>query len=160
MSNTSLVVGQYVKGTGISADTRITAISGTTVTLSNDNTASVSGSGIFYTIPEDHGPCDQIEVFVGGRRLRKDPMYVYDSSVGSDSPQGDILIEAEFSVDGTTEYVRLTTVPAAGQRVTIIKRTGNTWYNLGAESVADGLGMSQSTTPIVKFLQQATTKLP
>ena len=159
-SNTSLAVGQYIRGTGISADTRIIAISGTTVTLSNNNITSVSGSGIFYTIPEDHGPCDQIEVFVGGRRLRKDPMYVYDSNVGSDSPQGDILLEAEFSVDGTTEYVRLTTVPEAGQRVTIIKRTGNTWYNLGAESVADGLGMSQSTTPIVKFLQQATTKLP
>ena len=112
------------------------------------------------TIPATHGLCDQIEVFVGGRRLRKNPTNLYDSTVGSDSPQGDVQVEAEFSVDGTTAYVRLTEAPAAGQRVTIIRRIGSIWYTPGPESATNGKGLSQSTTPIVKFLQQSATKLP
>jgi len=51
------------------------------------------------TIPSDFGPSDIIEVFVAGRRLRKDPITVYDETLGSVSPQADKILEAEFSVD-------------------------------------------------------------
>jgi len=50
-TNTGLVAGQYVYGTGISAGTKIASggISGTTITLTNNNTAAVSGTGYFFT---------------------------------------------------------------------------------------------------------------
>jgi hypothetical protein len=111
------------------------------------------------TIPDNFYPCDTIEVFVQGRRLRKDPITVYDSTVGSHSPAGDVTIEAEFSVDNQTNSIRITQTPPAGARITVIKRTGKVWYNQGADEVTSGVTLSQNTTPIAKFLQQRTTKL-
>jgi hypothetical protein len=112
------------------------------------------------TIPDEYGACDQIEVFVGGRRLRKDPITIYNETVGSYSPAGDVIQEAEFSVDGTTEYIRLTDPVTAGTRITVIRRLGKTWYNLGTTTVSNGTTLSNSTTAIAKFLQNGTTKLP
>jgi hypothetical protein len=111
------------------------------------------------SIPDNFYPCDTIEVFVQGRRLRKDPITVYDSTVGSYSPAGDVTLEAEFSVDNQTNAIRITQTPPAGARITVIKRTGKVWYNQGADEVTTGVTLSQNTTPIAKFLQQRTTKL-
>jgi len=111
------------------------------------------------TIPDGFYPCDTIEVFVQGRRLRKDPIVVYDSAEGSHSPIGDVTIEAEFSVDNQTNSIRITHAPSAGARITVIKRSGNVWYNQGLNDVTSGVTLSQNTTSIAKFLQQRTTKL-
>jgi hypothetical protein len=111
------------------------------------------------TIPSGFYPCDTIEVFVQGRRLRKDPIAVYDPTVGSYSPVGDVTLEAEFSVDGQTNSIRLTEAPPAGARITVIKRTGKVWYNQGNSSITTAVTLSQNTTPIAKFLQERTTKL-
>lgn len=46
-SNTGLVVGMHVSGTGIDYDARITEINGTTITLSQPNADVVSGNGNF-----------------------------------------------------------------------------------------------------------------
>ncbi len=112
------------------------------------------------TIPEDFGRCDQIEVFVGGRRLRKDPTKLYDPTVGAYSPAGDVDAEAEFSVDGTTENIRLTVPAPAGTRITVIRRQGRLWYDRGATTATNGQGLSYSNTAIAKFLQNSSTKLP
>jgi hypothetical protein len=112
------------------------------------------------TIPTTFGPCDQIEVFVGGRRLRKDPVRVYDETLGSASPAADTTLEAEFSVDGITPYIRLTTTPPAGARVTIIKRTGKTWYDRGESTASTGVTFLENASPIAAFIAQRTTKLP
>jgi len=111
------------------------------------------------TIPEEFGACDTIEVFVAGRRLRKDPVQLYDNELGSYSPAGDRTLEAEFAVDGESNAIRLTAAPVAGQRITVIRRTGKSWYNNGLASAASGSSLSKSTTSIAKFLQQRTTKL-
>ena len=112
------------------------------------------------TIPTTFGPCDQIEVFVGGRRLRKDPVKVYDETLGVSSPAADITLEAEFSVDGITPYIRLTTTPPAGARITIIKRTGKTWYDRGESTATSGVTFLENTSSIATFIAQRTTKLP
>jgi hypothetical protein len=112
------------------------------------------------TIPTTFGPCDQIEVFVGGRRLRKDPVKVYDETLGVSSPAADVTIEAEFSVDGITPYIRLTTTPPAGARITIIKRTGKTWYDRGESTATSGVTFLENTSSIATFIAQRTTKLP
>jgi len=112
------------------------------------------------TIPSTNGRCDQLEIFVGGRRLRKDAMTVYDQALGSHSPAGDVTIEAEFSVDGATPYIRLTDAAPPGTRVIVIRRIGRTWYTLGNGTVSDGKGLFESDTTIAKFLRNSSTKLP
>jgi len=112
------------------------------------------------TLPTDYGRCDDIEVFVGGRRLYKDQFKMYDTTTAAYSPDGDVQYEAEFSVDGINEYIRLTDPVAAGTRITIIRRTGRTWYNRGETTVSNGTSLSESTTPIAKFLQNSSTELP
>ena len=111
------------------------------------------------TIPESFGRCDHIEVFAGGRRLRKDAIQVYNSTVGAYSPAGDVTVEAEFSVDGITENIRLTTAVAAGTRITVIRRQGRLWYDRGDTTATTGQGLSYSDTANAKFLQNSSTKL-
>ena len=112
------------------------------------------------SIPTSNGPCDQIEVFAGGRRLRKDPITVYDEELGSSSPTADKQLEAEFSVDGSSAYIRLTTPIAAGTRISIISRTGRTWYERGENTASSGKTLLSNATPIAEFIAQRTTKLP
>jgi hypothetical protein len=45
----------------------------------------------YNTIPTTNGPCDQVEIFVGGRRLRKDPISVYTEELGASSPEGKLF---------------------------------------------------------------------
>ena len=112
------------------------------------------------TIPTTFGPCDQIEVFVGGRRLRKDPIAVYKESLGSTSPAADETLEAEFSVDGITPYIRLTTTPPAGTRILIIRKIGKLWYDRGDTTATTGVSLLDNNTAIAKFIDKKSSELP
>ncbi len=112
------------------------------------------------TIPSAYGACDQIEVFAGGRRLRKDPYAVWQEANGASSPQADETQEAEFAVDGVNAYIRLTAPLVAGTRVTIIKRTGRIWYDRGATTAAAGVTLLDNTTSIARFIAASTSRLP
>jgi hypothetical protein len=112
------------------------------------------------SIPNEFGPCDQLEVFAAGRRLRKDPIDVYQENNGASSPAADIKLEAEFSVDGITGYVRLTAPLLAGTRITIIKRTGKTWYDRGETTASNGVTLLENNTSIANFIAQKSTSLP
>ena len=54
----------------------------------------------------------------------------------------------------------LTTTPPAGARVTIIKRTGKTWYDRGESTASSGVTFLENASPIAAFIAQRTTKLP
>jgi hypothetical protein len=112
------------------------------------------------TIPADHGPCDQIEIFGAGSRLRKDPLAVYSEIHGPESPSADTQIEAEFSVDGSTPYIRLTTALPAGARITIIRKTGKIWYERGENTASAGKTLVNNNTPVAIFIAEKTTSLP
>jgi len=112
------------------------------------------------TIPTDYGPCDQIEVFAGGRRLKKDAQAIWFENGGPYSPDADIVQEAEFSVDGTTGFIRLTKSLAAGSRVTIITRTGKTWYERGATTATSGKSLLDNDNSIARFIAEKHTSLP
>jgi len=109
------------------------------------------------TIPSNYFPCDEIEVYVAGRRLIKDSIYVYDQSLGQDSynSAGDKQIEAEFSVDGISKSVRLTKAPDAGALVVIISKQGKTW-----QKPNENLPLVYSTTDIARFLNTKQVDLP
>ena len=112
------------------------------------------------TIPSSYSACDQIEVFAGGRRLRKDPIQVWVEAKHAYSPTGDENIEADFSVDGVTAYIRLTTSLAAGTRVTVIKRTGKIWYDRAVTTASGGVTLLDNSTAIARFIAEKTTLLP
>jgi hypothetical protein len=109
------------------------------------------------TIPESYGPCDQIEVFVAGTRLRKNPIDIFDEDLG---PTGSKEVEAEFSVDGASPYIRLTSSIPAGTRITIIRKTGRTWYDRGVATASSGKTLQQNKTAISEFILQKTTIIP
>ena len=112
------------------------------------------------SIPTTYGPCDQIEIFAAGRRLRKDPIDAYQEDRGATSPAADIKLEAEFSVNGTDFYIRLTEPVPAGTRITVIKRTGKVWYNRGETTASSGVTLLENTTAIAKFIAEKSTSLP
>lgn len=65
--------------------------------------------------------------FVGNIRLKKKPYKVHNVDNAPESPDGDVQLDAEFSVDGTNNQLRLTHELSFGTRVTVIKRTGIAW---------------------------------
>jgi hypothetical protein len=112
------------------------------------------------TIPAGYEPCDQIEVFAAGKRLRKDPVTVYDQTANITSPQADTVLEAEFSVDGVNSYIRLTSTVPAGTRITVIRRIGKTWYDRGETTASSGVTLLKNSSSIAEFLKQKSTELP
>lgn len=87
---------------------------------------------------------DDIDVFVGGRRLRKQPVKLWSQELGPDSPLGDTMLDAEFAVDGITATVQIADqvipVDDEGRQlpvvITVQKRTGKLWTNIN-QSLAD-----------------------
>jgi hypothetical protein len=112
------------------------------------------------TIPTTHSACDQVEVFAAGKRLRKDPLTVYDEKLGASSPAADTQLEAEFAVDGVANYIRLTTAIPAGTRISVIRRTGKVWYDRGETTASAGESLLENATPMAEFIAKRTTKLP
>jgi hypothetical protein len=122
--------------------------------------AAIRSNWTRLTIPVEYEPCDQIEVFAAGKRLRKDPVTVYDQTANITSPQADTILEAEFSVDGVTDYIRLTSTVPAGTRVTVIRRIGKTWYDRGETTASSGVTLLKNSSAITEFLKQKSTELP
>ena len=65
--------------------------------------------------------------FIGNIRLKKAPYKMHNENQAPNSPLGDIKLDAEFSVDGTSSAIRLTHKLSFGTRITIIKRNGTDW---------------------------------
>jgi len=65
--------------------------------------------------------------FIGNIRLKKSPYKMHNENQAPNSPLGDIKLDAEFSVDGTSSAIRLTHKLSFGTRITIIKRNGTDW---------------------------------
>jgi len=132
----------------------------TDLTWYRDSVTDAVTKEVEYNPPLGNGRCDEIEVFVSGRRLRKTPIGVYTEDNGVTSPEADEQIPAEFSVDGATGYVRLTAPLAAGSQITVIRRLGSTWHNRGETTATTGVTLLDNTTPIAVFLSQKATELP
>jgi hypothetical protein len=92
-------------------------------------------------IPDLH----DIEVFVGGYRLKKHEYKIYSNQQYPESPLGDVTYSAEFSITGRSE-LRLTSVPAMGVKVVVIKKQGKIWND-------NGVRLAKSDNPIANFLK-------
>lgn len=90
---------------------------------------------------------DEFEVFVGGNRLKKDPSIAYSIDSGAmDSPEGDITLAAEFIIDNATGSITLTQTPTLNQRITIIRKIGSWWSDIGAT-------LESSSSDVALFLK-------
>lgn len=132
--------------------TNFGAIGANSNTVGTEFIASAVGTGtgtvVDYTsIPYEYWESMDIEVFVGGRRLRKSPVQVHDQTLGPDSPMGDKTLEAEFAVNKNVgQYVRLTEAPEPGVKIIVQKRLGRTWTTLG-------VGLSDAVSDPAKFIR-------
>ncbi len=110
----------------------------TKTSLSDGSTAQFSTS-IAAATP------NELDVFVGGRRL---PHISQDGST------------ANFTVDGSTANVVLTSVPAANVQVKVVQKRGKVWYTPGASTASDGKGLQKSTTNQARFIAGEPTNAP
>jgi hypothetical protein len=65
--------------------------------------------------------------FIGNIRLKKDSYQVHNVTGHSESPEGDIDFDAEFTADGLTKQIQLATPVAFGTQVTVVKRSLMPW---------------------------------
>ncbi len=153
----SIIPGRYYTVSKI-GNTRWSNVGGASV-VGYDFRATATGTGTgtvydYSSIPYEYWEGMDIDIFISGRRLRKNPLTIWDSTVGQDSPTGDITLEAEYAVNrvlGT--YVRFTTPPAPGTKIVVQKRTGLLWNE-------PGVSLRQSSTEIATFLREKTIDLP
>jgi hypothetical protein len=115
------------------------------VTSAYTLTNSIYWKQLDISVPVGYGQSDNIEVFVGGIRLKKKPYNLYNVSNGPDSPAADDRLDAEFSVNGTTKQVRLTEAVPFGTTVTVVKRLGTDWDRL--------VNIQDDNSKIAKFLK-------
>jgi hypothetical protein len=91
----------------------------TTVLINNDGTTTTIATGVASS--------NVWKFFVGNIRLKKQPYKVFNVNSAPNSPAGDIAFDADFSVDGVSSSLRLTTALPYGTRITVIQRTGKVW---------------------------------
>jgi len=95
---------------------------------------------------------NEFEVFVGGRRLRKNSIQKFNSSLDQDSPEADETLPPEFTIENGNELV-LAQPPVGNSRVLIVRKLGKLWQNSGEQ-------LRYSTNSIAQFIRNATTSLP
>tara|TARA_B100002019_G_scaffold85266_1_gene73780 strand:- start:11138 stop:26881 length:15744 start_codon:yes stop_codon:yes gene_type:complete len=108
---------------------------------------------------------NEFEVFVAGRRLRKNTLQSYQLDtnlrttygtntdlIAQDSPEGDITLPAEFSLQNGNELVLLD-LPLENQKIIVIRRQGKIWNDTGKT-------LSNSDTDIARFLRSTKVDLP
>ena len=105
---------------------------------------------------------NEFDVFLGGVRLRKDPIVKFDATVDQDSPEADVILAPEFTMEtivwGTDTRTAIYLAdyidpPADGTIIEVVRKTGKVWTELG-KSIAD------SENEICKFITDKTISLP
>ena len=96
---------------------------------------------------------NEFELFVGGKRLRKNSISVYDPALGQDSPEADSTVSAEFSVTGTTAVITFTNTPAENAQILLVRKQGKIWQT-GTDP------LSQTENDIARFIRQKEVAVP
>lgn len=116
-----------------------------------------------YTLDFEPETVNEFEVFVAGRRLRKNSIDAYQfeerdtagtvitDMIAQDSPEGDVTLAAEFSIEGNVLTVADT--PTENTKVIVIRRRGKRWTDPGTP-------LSNADTDIGRFLRSTQVDLP
>ena len=52
---------------------------------------------------------------------------MHDSSIHPESPEGDIILPADFTCDGKTNKIKLANPLAFGKKITVVRKKGVAW---------------------------------
>ena len=105
---------------------------------------------------------NQIDVFLAGSRLRKDTIVTFDRTVDQDSPEADVSIAPEYTIEniitesGTVTVLTLADyidAPTDGTLIEVTRRTGKIWND-------SGKSLANSENQIAKFITDKTISLP
>lgn len=105
---------------------------------------------------------NEFEVFVAGKRLRKNSINSYKfettdlsgnivSPIAQDSPEGDEILAPEFTINGN--QLILAEIPLQSTKVIVVRRRGILWTE-------PGTSLGDSNSNIANFLRAATVDLP
>jgi hypothetical protein len=111
------------------------------------------GTSTVYQLDFVANSVNEFEVFVAGRRLRKNAInsYVQPNPTAQDSPEGDVTLPAEFSVEGN--LLTLLEAPDINQKIIIVRRQGKLWND-------PGTALADADTDISRFLRAKSPDLP
>jgi len=108
------------------------------------------------------GSVNEIDVFLGGSRLRNTAIEVYQPTLAQDSNEGNITISADFRIDGNNLYIEprdtitgeiIAPERWADQRIEVVRKIGQVWNEPNKT-------LAQSDNAISRFLRRATIRLP
>ena len=85
------------------------------------------------------------EFFIGNIRLKKQPYKMHNVNKSPHSSAGDVQLDAEFAVNGSSNQIRLTHLLSTGTQVTVVKRSGVAWDST--------VNIQNDTGKIAKFLK-------
>lgn len=120
------------------------------------------GTSSEYTLDFIPTSNNEVDVFLGGQRLRKTNLDVFDPTIDQDSPEGDVTISPEFRIDGVNLYIEprnrrtndiIEPSSFEGQRIEVVRKTGHIWNEIGKS-------LKDSNNEISRFLRAATIQLP
>jgi len=111
------------------------------------------GTSTVYELDFVANNVNEFEVFVAGRRLRKSEInsYVQPNPTAQDSPEGDITLPAEFSVNGN--QLTLAEAPEINTKIIIVRRQGKLWND-------PGTALADADTDIARFLRAKSPDFP
>jgi hypothetical protein len=104
-----------------------------------------------FTLDFTPGSINEFEVFAAGKRLNKNAIQKFDPTLAIDSPQGDVNIPAEFSVN--SNILTLTEPMKANQKLIVIRKIGKLWTDPGTP-------LKDVQNDIGNFLRGAISELP
>ena len=125
-------------------------------------TLIADGTSTEYTLDYVPNSINEIDVFLGGRRLRKSALDVFQPSLALDSNEGNITIPADFRIIGLNLYIEPRDMSTgeiiepslwADQKIDIVRKIGQTWND-------PGKSLTQTNNAITDFLRKATIRLP
>jgi len=114
---------------------------------------TADGTSTAYDLDFTPNSVNEFEVFVAGRRLRKNSIssYIQPNPPYQDSPEADETLDAEFTVEGNV--LTLLEAPGENQKIIIVRRQGKLWNDPGTALV-------DADTDISRFLRAKSPDLP
>ena len=132
----------------------------------------------------DEIAASMVDIFVGGRRLRKPlPLepnnklkdrnwYKFNAAIDLDSPDGDEIVPAEYTmeiayIDGQPKTLLILNIqddahpdniPLTGEQILLVKKNGNLWNDIVDTNTS--LSLSDSQNKIARFIRDKTISLP
>ena len=122
-----------------------------------DHTSYIINPEFTLTKPTFGQKQDTFEIFVAGRRLRKNAISVFDATLAQDSPEGDKTAPAQIVLDGSTNRIIInigSNQPFSDNtEVLIVRKQGKIWQT------GDN-PLSQSENDIARFIREKEVTLP